>query len=140
MNTDTRLPIRYRDFWDVPRIFLANYRGHLFLFDCPFDEEVEDYPELYHVYVLPPLQEEELSGSWADFAKKAIHYLGDIAIDAVQFDPSKRKEIDVAVLQQLADGRPMPVSLFDLPPLDLGSMAPMQNDDLLGEMLDDSRP
>jgi hypothetical protein len=32
------------------------------------------------------------------------------------------------------------VSFFDLPPLDLGTMFPVEDDDLLGEMLDDSRP
>jgi hypothetical protein len=33
-----------------------------------------------------------------------------------------------------------PISLFALPPLDLGPMSLVQDDDLLGEMLDDSRP
>ncbi len=34
---------------------------------------------------------------------------------------------------------PARVSLFDLPPLDLGTMTPVEDEDLLGEMLDDSR-
>jgi hypothetical protein len=33
-----------------------------------------------------------------------------------------------------------PPSLLSLPPLDLGPMRPLADDDLLGEMLDDSRP
>ena len=32
------------------------------------------------------------------------------------------------------------ISLFDLPPLDLGAMLLYEGDDSLGEMLDDSRP
>ena len=38
---------------------------------------------------------------------------------------------------QVAD---RPVSFFDLPPLELGTMYPVEDDDLLGEMLNDSRP
>ena len=36
--------IQYRDFYDVPRIFVADYQGRLYLFDCPFDEALDDYP------------------------------------------------------------------------------------------------
>ena len=59
MNNETWAPIRYRDFYDVPRIFLANYRGRLYLFDCPFDEETEDFPDFYHVYTMPPIPDED---------------------------------------------------------------------------------
>ena len=27
------VPISYRDFWDVPRVFLARHEGRVYLFD-----------------------------------------------------------------------------------------------------------
>jgi hypothetical protein len=101
MNNDCWIPIRYRDFWDIPRIFLAVYGERLFLFDCPFEEEAEDYPDHYHVYVLSPLGEEALAGSWADLSSKAIQHLGDVPLASVQFDPSHRRAINASILQQL---------------------------------------
>lgn len=97
----TWVPIRYRDFWDVPRIFLANYENKLFLFDCPFDDEIEDYPRHYKVYVLPDLAEEVLAGSWAELYTSATQYLGEVPIENVRFDATKRREIDSAVLEEL---------------------------------------
>jgi hypothetical protein len=43
-------PIRYRDFYDLPRIFITSYNGQDYLFDCPFDDELDDYPDSYRVY------------------------------------------------------------------------------------------
>jgi hypothetical protein len=102
-------PIRYREFWDVPRVFLVAHRGRLFLFDCPFDEAAEDFPEVYRVYVLPPLGEEELAGSWDKLSARAVSYLGEISIKQVGFDASKRQTIDTALLDELATRKPDPV-------------------------------
>jgi hypothetical protein len=81
--------IRYREFWDVPRIFLLSFQERLFLFDCPFDEELEDYPNQYKVYLLPNLSEEELDGSWEKLSDRALRHLGDVPIVNIQFDPNK---------------------------------------------------
>lgn len=94
-------PIRYREFWDVPRIFLAPYRGKWFLFDCVFDETTEDFPDSYKVYVIPEPSEEELAGSWDKLHEKATHYSGDIAVAKVHFDASKRNEIDIRIFDEL---------------------------------------
>jgi hypothetical protein len=93
--------IDYRDFWDVPRIFFVRHQGRLFLFDCPFNDDIEDYGETYTVYVMPELSEAEWGGSWAHLSQKATQRLGEIPIDQVQFDPSKRRQIDTAVLNAL---------------------------------------
>ncbi len=94
-------PIRYREFWDVPRIFLVPYQGKWFLFDCPFDETSEDYPDSYRVYVIPEPSEEELAGSWDKLPEKAMRCWGDVPIGTVRFDLSKRGEIDTSVLDEL---------------------------------------
>src|SRR2546421_11537120 len=93
--------IRYLGFWDVPRIFLVRHGGQLFLFDCPFDEGLDDYPETYAVYLMPELTEAELAGSWHRLAEKAVQRLGEIPVSAVQFDPTRRRQIDTAILNTL---------------------------------------
>ncbi len=99
-------PILYRDFWDVPRIFLVEHKGVHFLFDCLFDESSEDFSGHYNVYLLPELGKFELEGSWAHLSKKAISSLGEIPIHQVSFDETKRKEIDVTLLENLISSLP----------------------------------
>jgi hypothetical protein len=99
--SSNRVPIRYREFWDVPRIFRVTYQGALLLFDYPFDEETEDYPDWNQVYLLPRLGEEELAGSWAQLARKAVRPLGKVPITQVRFDPTKRQSVDATLLDGL---------------------------------------
>ena len=100
------IPIRYRDFWDVPRIFVAEYDGGLYLFDSRFDKTVEDYLEFYDVYLMPSFGESDYLGSWAEHPQKAICKLGVVPIDSVRFDPTKRKEIGAEVFDLLAVNAP----------------------------------
>ena len=101
MSGSRWVPIRYREVWDVPRIFVVSYGSSFLLFDCPFDEAVEDYPNRYHVYLMPPLTEEDLAGSWGHLAGRAIEHLADVPIAHVQFDPTKRQSIDAGLLDEL---------------------------------------
>jgi hypothetical protein len=96
------LSIRYREFWDVPRIFLVTFQGQLYLFDCPFDEVAEDFAPHYHVFSMPAHDEDELAGSWNDLSGKAIKSVGDVVLGDVHFDATKRKAIDSEVLARLA--------------------------------------
>ena len=94
--------IRYRDFYDLPRIFITSYEGRQYLFDCPFDDELDDYPASYRVYQLPALLEAELAGSWERLSERATEFLGTVPVVAVQFDPSKRACISTAVFNSLS--------------------------------------
>ena len=93
--------IRYRDFYDLPRIFIASYEGRQYLFDCPFDDELDDYPASYRVYLLPALSEAELAGSWEHLPERATEFLGAVPLAAVQFDVTKRASINTAVFSSL---------------------------------------
>ena len=95
------VPIRYREVWDVPRIFVVSYGNNLLLFDCPFDEEIEDYQDLYHVYLMPLLTEQDLAGSWGNLAERATEHLADVPISRVHFDPSMRQSVDASLLDEL---------------------------------------
>lgn len=99
----TMIPIQYRELYDVPRIFLAKYKNILILFDCPFDEAQDEYPNVYKVYILPAAVEENLAPpfSWAELYKRATNYLGEIPVTAVKFDATLRREIDSSIVEQL---------------------------------------
>ncbi len=96
------VPIQYRDFWDVPRIFLAEHHGMTLLFDCPFDELAEDYPTSYRVYEMPKLSVEELTGSWHRLHTKATRFLGEVPLSGVNFDPTRRAAVDGHTLDRIA--------------------------------------
>ena len=98
--------IQYRDFYDVPRIFLAELDGVQFLFDCPFDDGLDVYSEAYEVFVLPRLAREEVDGSWEGLSARAIQRLGRVPTSSVTFDPSGRKTIDANVLRGLKTALP----------------------------------
>jgi hypothetical protein len=93
--------IRYRDFYDLPRLFLAEYEGRHYLFDCPFNEELDDYPDSYRVYQMPALPESELQGSWEHLPERAINFLGLVPVAQVQFDPTRRARINVAIFREV---------------------------------------
>ncbi len=98
---DNWLPIEYRGFWDVPRIFLVRREGVLLLFESAFRVELDEYPDSYRVYVLPDLKDAELPVDWTQLAGRASRFLGEIPINDVRFDETLRKEIDSGVVDSL---------------------------------------
>lgn len=98
---------RYRDFWDVPRMMVVDYAGREFLFDCPFDDEREDYPGFYRVYSMPPLGEEQLDGIWAGLPKLAEAELGTIPLESLKFDATFRKRFHSREFEALIPPRPL---------------------------------
>ena len=95
--------ILYRDFWDVPRIFIVRHHGEQYLFDCAFNGSAEDFEGTYRIYALPLLSEGELSGSWKGLAERAEKYLGEVPVKSVAFDPSRRRSIDTRIIDELKD-------------------------------------
>jgi hypothetical protein len=102
-----RAPIRYRGFWDVPRIFLTQYRSQNFLFDCAFDEELDDYPEAYKVYSMPEIRDDELPKDWSLLLEKTTHYFGEVPVSRVQFDATRRASIDMGILDEILHRTPI---------------------------------
>ena len=98
---DNAVPIQYRDFYDVPRMFIVAHGGVTYLFDASFDEVLDDYPDIYTVSVLPPLNPEDFSGSWASLPARAIRRLSSVSVVAVPFDPTRRQAIEQSFLDTL---------------------------------------
>jgi hypothetical protein len=96
-------PIQYCGFWDVPRIFLARYRGQCFLFDCHFDQQLDDYPDSYEVYLLPAIDDGDLPKDWTTLSNRALRQLGSVPVEQIMFDPTKRQMIETKILADLYD-------------------------------------
>src|SRR5687767_3670420 len=94
-------PIRYLGFWDVPLNFFVRHNGALYLFDCAFDEAIDDYAPAYQVYLMPEIAEEELPKDWTTLPARAVRRVGEIPVTKVQFDPTRRREIETSVLDAL---------------------------------------
>lgn len=95
------VPIQYRDFYDVPRVFVARYKGQLFLFDCPFDDTLDEYPDHYEVHLLPNLKPEDLQGSWKDISRQSVRRLGCVSASSLRFDPTRRQQIETNVFDMI---------------------------------------
>ncbi len=96
------VPIIYRGFWDVPRIFLFQFQNKQFLFSCAFSEELDDYPDDFQVFLMPPnLLETDLPTDWTKLEGMALCHLGTAPVKMTRFDPTLRKQVDVAIVESL---------------------------------------
>lgn len=82
-------------------MFLTAYQGRTYLFDRSFDEDADDFANHYRVYLMPELSEDDLAGSWTHLPLKAIREIGEVPVNHVHFDSSKRKEVDSSIFEQL---------------------------------------
>lgn len=104
----TWLPIRYRDFYDIPRAVVVEWQGGLYLFDCPFDVDADQYPAVYDVVRLPEHVRANIDEiSWTDLARRG-HLIGSVPTTAVEFDESRRRLMNPAVFRVLEAGRRNP--------------------------------
>ena len=89
------IPFRYGGFWDVPRYMLLRYRGKTLLLQSPFDDTLDEYPEVYSVYEVPDtISQSVLEGNWTLLKDADLRLVGEIAISTVIFDPTERRRLD----------------------------------------------
>lgn len=101
------LPIRYRDFYDIPRAFVVERAGDLLFFDCPFSQALDDYGEEYTVYrVQDELRDRIDLISWTDLGNQS-ECIGVVPTKAVKFDATKRRAI-IADVFELIEARRIP--------------------------------
>lgn len=95
------IPFIYREFYDVPRIIILR-RGNLqILLESAFDAEADEYSDNYKVFVLPNISDEDLKGSWETLASRATGLLGEIRVSDLDFDPSRRNDINPVLIDNL---------------------------------------
>jgi hypothetical protein len=96
------IPFRYSGFWDVPRYILLPYREKTLLLQSPFDDSMDEYADVYSVYQVPDaISESALGGDWALLDRAELRFIGEIPIDTVAFDPTKRRTLDSSCLDDL---------------------------------------
>ena len=89
--------IRYRDFHDVPRVFVVERGRDLLLFDCAFDEALDDYGDTFVVSILrDDVRHIVDEPSWSDLGNFADR-IGSVPVRLVAFDETKRRAIRTSV-------------------------------------------
>jgi hypothetical protein len=94
-------PFQYGYFYDVPRCLSFRYRGRRFLLQSAFDDDLDEYPSEYSVYVVPESVDESQPVCSPAFLNTPMVCIGEISIDDVTFDPSKRTALDASCLDTL---------------------------------------
>jgi hypothetical protein len=93
------VPFRYVEFYDVPRTIVLRHRGKLLLLQSAFDDKLDDYPDNYSVYELADSAETSLdNGSWLFLKSATTACIGQIPVNSVRFDDTRRKTLDASVL------------------------------------------
>jgi hypothetical protein len=98
------LPIRYRGFYDIPRMVVVRVGGSTYLLDCPFDADRDEFPDYFDVYLLPDESESLLaSPSWRELPQDGRR-VGRLPVRAVEFDSSRRQSIRSSFLSHVVEG------------------------------------
>lgn len=101
MNGERWLSVRYRDFYDVPRLIAVEHGGRVYLFDSPFDDEIDDYADHYTIYRLPQGVVARLEDpSWEGLAAGGEE-IGRVPVTDVEFDETKRERLNASVFRRL---------------------------------------
>lgn len=90
------LPIRYFSFFDVPRQFVVEFGGRSFVFDCRFDDQLDDYPDEYRIFEVVAGVPESLP--WDEAIGAGVRR-GSVPVRAVRFDASMRRYVESSVLE-----------------------------------------
>jgi hypothetical protein len=98
--TSEWLTIRYRGYYDIPRMIVVKKDRSLFLLDCPFDDSIDEYPSVFTIYRLPPDLESQLDNmSWERLGSLGER-LGQIPVELVEFDTTRRNAINASIFDQ----------------------------------------
>lgn len=98
------IPFNYGGFWDVPRYIVVHYRGRFILLQSEFNDELDEYEASYSVYVIPDSVGNLVrEGNWDAYNRALVDHMGEIPVESVSFDQSKRKELDPSCLDRLID-------------------------------------
>jgi hypothetical protein len=96
----THLTITYRDFHGVPRLFaLEAEPGVALTFDCPFDDEDDDFPDFYEVWSIETELSEAIERYQSPDQKPGPAHLGVLNVSVVEFDRTRRATVDAGILE-----------------------------------------
>ena len=97
------MPFKYGEFYDVPRLIVLKYKGHIILLGSYFDEKQDEYDDFYSIYVLPPSTKVEVSKFLYEGDVKA-KLIGSVPVRSVIFDATKRNALNPEFLDKYLAG------------------------------------
>ena len=100
IRMDSRLPmvqwltiVRYGNFHDVPRYILALDRDLVFwLFDCPFDENLDDYRDTFSAFRIGT-DSVVARDCYTNNSIAESDVLADIRVEQIEFDDTLRNKM-----------------------------------------------
>jgi hypothetical protein len=101
-----RIPIEYGEFYDLPRQITFQSGEEWFLLRSYFDEEKDEYSEVYDVYLLPFRSKDDFEAHpsfWMPL-DTAVH-LGQIPVAGVGLDETRRRSIDARAIETWLSAR-----------------------------------
>ena len=105
MKESIQVPIRYREFHDLPRAIVVEFERGVYFLDCKFDADIDDYSQFFDVFKLTGVEMGELDGlDWSSLSERG-EQIGKVAVAKVVFDKSKRKHIDSSELKKVIAGQ-----------------------------------
>jgi hypothetical protein len=93
--------IKYFSFWDVPRTFVFERDERLYMLTSEFDEEIDDYPDKYDVFVLLGIEHLSAVSDWKSVESLTKTFLGKVPVSSVLFDASRRRHVDDSFLSAI---------------------------------------
>lgn len=93
-------PIHYREFYDVPRIFLVRSAEGSLLFESKFDSDADEYETEYTVYRMAS-DFEPTAGSWDRINERSLERIGIIPVAEVEFDETRRRSVNIDKIRGL---------------------------------------
>lgn len=94
------VPIQYREFYDIPRLFVIAMEGRTYLLDCQFDEALDEYGDRFEVFELTSSPAPDLQKSWAMLSASGVH-LGAVLVADVEFDATRRQAVRPGFLSRV---------------------------------------
>ena len=95
----------HQGYYDFARMFLIRrrrgWRRDWLLFECKWDEELEDFETVFHVYLLPPMLRTEIPDDLSDLSLRAVRCLGTVDERRLRFDSTRKKWVKLDVLKEL---------------------------------------
>jgi hypothetical protein len=89
------------EFYDLPHLIFCNVNGAELLLHSHFDDNLDDYVPYYRVYELPAPRPPSPVWSWEAFPLSEAKLIGTIPVATLEFDETKRNELNAAPLLEL---------------------------------------
>ena len=94
-------PIKYFSFWDVPRTFAFEQTGTVYMLTSEFDDDLDDYPDDYEVFVVSGIGNLSVVTDWKSIEPLHKTRVGRVPVATVRFDESRRKFVDSSFLDSI---------------------------------------